>query len=173
MCRTGPTSSSAAAPTPPSSSSMPSGPTITSTLRMVTCCPGSSTRCTWQEQRLSPVDGGDTGKPRRQFIFSVDLTWPFNWVLREYNQVIIIPLGEEEDEVSIQELPGLCWRPGTSMGRSLLIQRNQTGSFRRPQIRQAVVLPTRPRVHFLQVSVKETCAFSPTTKSRPENEVQW
>lgn len=47
---------------------------------------------------------GGTGKPRRQFILSVDLTWLFNWVLREYNQVeTIILLGEEEDEVSIQE----------------------------------------------------------------------
>lgn len=86
---------------------------------------------------------GGTGKPRRQFIFLVDLTWLFNWVLREYNQVeTIILLGEEEDEVSIQEWPGLCWKPGTSIGRSLLIQPNQTGSFRRPRIRQAVVLHT-------------------------------
>ncbi|XP_034524621.1 GDP-L-fucose synthase isoform X2 [Ailuropoda melanoleuca] len=45
-----------------------------------------------------------TGKPRRQFIYSLDLARLFIWVLREYNEVepIILSVGEE-DEVSIQE----------------------------------------------------------------------
>ncbi|MEE6462954.1 hypothetical protein FKM82_005710 [Ascaphus truei] len=45
-----------------------------------------------------------TGKPRRQFIYSLDLARLFIWVLREYEEVdpIILSVGEE-DEVSIKE----------------------------------------------------------------------
>uniref|UniRef100_A0A8C5QID8 GDP-L-fucose synthase n=1 Tax=Leptobrachium leishanense TaxID=445787 RepID=A0A8C5QID8_9ANUR len=45
-----------------------------------------------------------TGKPRRQFIYSLDLARLFLWVLREYDEVdpIILSVGEE-DEVSIKE----------------------------------------------------------------------
>nr|XP_036879107.1 GDP-L-fucose synthase isoform X2 [Manis javanica] len=45
-----------------------------------------------------------TGKPRRQFIYSLDLARLFLWVLREYREVepVILSVGEE-DEVSIQE----------------------------------------------------------------------
>lgn len=45
-----------------------------------------------------------TGKPRRQFIYSLDLARLFIWVLREYSEVepIILSVGEE-DEVSIKE----------------------------------------------------------------------
>lgn len=44
---TGPTSSSMAALSPLSSPLTSLGPTTTSTLRTATCCPASSTRCTW------------------------------------------------------------------------------------------------------------------------------
>ncbi|KAG5278177.1 hypothetical protein AALO_G00096050 [Alosa alosa] len=45
-----------------------------------------------------------SGKPRRQFIYSLDLARLFLWVLREYNEVepIILSVGEE-DELSIKE----------------------------------------------------------------------
>ncbi|CAJ0960186.1 unnamed protein product [Ranitomeya imitator] len=45
-----------------------------------------------------------SGKPRRQFIYSLDLARLFIWVLREYDEVdpIILSVGEE-DEVSIKE----------------------------------------------------------------------
>ncbi|KAM4028680.1 GDP-L-fucose synthase-like [Anomaloglossus baeobatrachus] len=45
-----------------------------------------------------------TGKPRRQFIYSLDLARLFLWVLRQYDEVdpIILSVGEE-DEVSIKE----------------------------------------------------------------------
>lgn len=45
-----------------------------------------------------------TGKPRRQFIYSLDLAKLFIWVLREYDEIdpIILSVGEE-DEVSIKE----------------------------------------------------------------------
>ncbi|XP_034035249.1 GDP-L-fucose synthase-like [Thalassophryne amazonica] len=45
-----------------------------------------------------------TGKPRRQFIYSLDLARLILWVLRDYDEVepIILSVGEE-DEVSIKE----------------------------------------------------------------------
>uniref|UniRef100_A0A4W2HAD4 GDP-L-fucose synthase n=1 Tax=Bos indicus x Bos taurus TaxID=30522 RepID=A0A4W2HAD4_BOBOX len=45
-----------------------------------------------------------TGRPRRQFIYSLDLARLFIWALREYDEVepIILSVGEE-DEVSVQE----------------------------------------------------------------------
>ncbi|KAK9754195.1 NAD dependent epimerase/dehydratase family [Popillia japonica] len=55
--------------------------------------------------------GGDTftvlgsGKPLRQFIYSLDLAKLFIWVLREYNEVDPIILSvDEEAEVSIKDL---------------------------------------------------------------------
>ncbi|XP_063307049.1 GDP-L-fucose synthase [Pelobates fuscus] len=52
----------------------------------------------------TPLSIWGTGKPRRQFIYSLDLARLFIWVLREYNEVdpIILSVGEE-DEVSIKE----------------------------------------------------------------------
>nr|CAI5828239.1 unnamed protein product [Callosobruchus analis] len=56
-------------------------------------------------------NGGDTftvmgtGKPLRQFIYSLDLAKLFLWVLREYNEVEPVILSVDEDsEVSIKEL---------------------------------------------------------------------
>uniref|UniRef100_A0A2K5DSN5 GDP-L-fucose synthase n=1 Tax=Aotus nancymaae TaxID=37293 RepID=A0A2K5DSN5_AOTNA len=45
-----------------------------------------------------------TGKPRRQFIYSLDLAQLFIWVRREYSEVepIILSVGEK-DEISIRE----------------------------------------------------------------------
>ncbi|KRT80742.1 epimerase [Oryctes borbonicus] len=46
-----------------------------------------------------------TGKPLRQFIYSLDLAKLFIWVLREYNEVDPIILSvDEESEVSIRDL---------------------------------------------------------------------
>lgn len=46
-----------------------------------------------------------TGKPLRQFIYSLDLAKLVVWALREYNEVdpIILSVGEE-DEVSIKDV---------------------------------------------------------------------
>ncbi|VEN63246.1 unnamed protein product [Callosobruchus maculatus] len=56
-------------------------------------------------------NGGDTftvmgtGKPLRQFIYSLDLAKLFLWVLREYNEIEPIVLSVDEDsEVSIKDL---------------------------------------------------------------------
>uniref|UniRef100_A0A8V0Y0T3 GDP-L-fucose synthase n=1 Tax=Gallus gallus TaxID=9031 RepID=A0A8V0Y0T3_CHICK len=56
------------------------------------------------KQNGSALTVWGTGKPRRQFIYSLDLARLFVWVLREYEEVepIILSVGEE-DEVSIRE----------------------------------------------------------------------
>ncbi|XP_075067702.1 GDP-L-fucose synthase-like isoform X3 [Mixophyes fleayi] len=56
------------------------------------------------KQNATALSIWGTGKPRRQFIYSLDLARLFIWVLREYNEVepIILSVGEE-DEVSIKE----------------------------------------------------------------------
>jgi len=49
-----------------------------------------------------------TGKPRRQFIYSLDLAKLMLWTLREYNEIDPIILSvDEEDEVSILEVSQL------------------------------------------------------------------
>ncbi|XP_069771061.1 GDP-L-fucose synthase [Narcine bancroftii] len=52
----------------------------------------------------TPLVVWGSGKPRRQFIYSLDLARLFIWVLREYEEIepIILSVGEEE-EVSIKE----------------------------------------------------------------------
>ncbi|XP_073650447.1 GDP-L-fucose synthase isoform X1 [Tursiops truncatus] len=57
------------------------------------------------KSRGSALTVWGTGRPRRQFIYSLDLARLFIWVLREYDEVepIILSVGEE-DEVSIQEV---------------------------------------------------------------------
>ncbi|XP_066533104.1 GDP-L-fucose synthase-like [Hoplias malabaricus] len=52
----------------------------------------------------TPLQVWGSGRPLRQFIYSLDLARLFLWVLREYNEVepIILSVGEE-DEVSIKQ----------------------------------------------------------------------
>ncbi|KAK8378759.1 hypothetical protein O3P69_009461 [Scylla paramamosain] len=53
----------------------------------------------------TPFTVWGTGKPRRQFIYSLDLARLMIWVTREYEEISPIILSvDEEDEVSIKEL---------------------------------------------------------------------
>lgn len=56
------------------------------------------------KQNNTPFVVWGSGKPLRQFIYSIDLAKLMLWVLREYNEIdpIILSVGEE-DEVSIKE----------------------------------------------------------------------
>ena len=56
------------------------------------------------KQTEKPLIVFGSGKPLRQFIFSIDLARLFIWALREYEEVdpIILSVGEE-DEVSISD----------------------------------------------------------------------
>lgn len=67
--------------------------------------PGLMHKCYLAKQNNEDFVIWGTGKPLRQFIYSVDLGRLFLWVLRQYDSVdpIILSVGEE-DEVSIKEV---------------------------------------------------------------------
>ena len=73
--------------------------------------PGLMHKCLLAKRRhdagdmSNPLIVSGTGKPLRQFIFSLDLARLMIWVLREYNEVEPIILSvPEEDEVSIADV---------------------------------------------------------------------
>ncbi|XP_032079205.1 GDP-L-fucose synthase isoform X2 [Thamnophis elegans] len=73
-----------------------------------------------------------TGKPRRQFIYSLDLARLFVWVLREYNEIepIILSVGEEE-EVSIREAAECIRRAMDFKGQLLFDESKSDGQFKK------------------------------------------
>ncbi|KAF6101526.1 hypothetical protein HJG60_019683 [Phyllostomus discolor] len=167
--------SSTAAPSPPSSPPTSSGPTTTSTSRTATCCPASSTRCTWPSVSARrparwpgrPPGGGSaltvwgTGKPRRQFIYSLDLARLFLWVLREYNEVepIILSVGEE-DEVSIREAAEAVVEAMDFRGEITFDTTKSDGQFKKTASNRKLraYLPEFRFTPFKQ-AVKETCTW--------------
>lgn len=104
-------------------------PMTTSTLKTVTWCRGWSTRRTWQRVRDvfiflkglrashvlvnvcvfvcfveegKPLQVWGSGRPLRQFIYSLDLARLFLWVLREYDEVEPIILSGTQPVNSLQ-----------------------------------------------------------------------
>ncbi|XP_063155800.1 GDP-L-fucose synthase isoform X3 [Candoia aspera] len=73
-----------------------------------------------------------TGKPRRQFIYSLDLARLFIWVLREYNEIepIILSVGEEE-EVSIREAAECIANAMDFKGQLLFDESKSDGQFKK------------------------------------------
>ncbi|XP_026543508.1 GDP-L-fucose synthase [Notechis scutatus] len=73
-----------------------------------------------------------TGKPRRQFIYSLDLARLFVWVLREYNEIepIILSVGEEE-EVSIREAAECIAKAMDFKGQLLFDESKSDGQFKK------------------------------------------
>ncbi|XP_058030365.1 GDP-L-fucose synthase isoform X3 [Ahaetulla prasina] len=73
-----------------------------------------------------------TGKPRRQFIYSLDLARLFIWVLREYNEIdpIILSVGEEE-EVSIREAAECIAKAMDFKGQLLFDESKSDGQFKK------------------------------------------
>uniref|UniRef100_A0A8C6XM27 GDP-L-fucose synthase n=1 Tax=Naja naja TaxID=35670 RepID=A0A8C6XM27_NAJNA len=73
-----------------------------------------------------------TGKPRRQFIYSLDLARLFVWVLREYKEIepIILSVGEEE-EVSIREAAECIAKAMDFKGQLLFDESRSDGQFKK------------------------------------------
>ncbi|XP_028634674.1 GDP-L-fucose synthase isoform X1 [Grammomys surdaster] len=168
----GPTSSSTAVPSLLSSLPMSLGLMTTSTSKMATCCPASSIRCTWPRVsaavRHTPGPGNGsaltvwgTGKPRRQFIYSLDLARLFIWVLREYNEVepIILSVGEE-DEVSIKEAAEAVVEAMDFSGEVTFDSTKADGQYKKTASNGKLrsYLPDFRFTPFKQ-AVKETCAW--------------
>ncbi|NXS43654.1 FCL synthase, partial [Balaeniceps rex] len=102
-----------------------------------------------------------TGKPRRQFIYSLDLARLFLWVLREYDEVepIILSVGEE-DEVSIREAAEAIVEAMDFRGELLFDTTKADGQFKKTASNAKLrhYLPGFQFTPFRQ-AVKETCAW--------------
>uniref|UniRef100_A0A8D0BV26 GDP-L-fucose synthase n=1 Tax=Salvator merianae TaxID=96440 RepID=A0A8D0BV26_SALMN len=100
-----------------------------------------------------------TGKPRRQFIYSLDLARLFLWVLREYEEVepIILSVGEE-DEVSIREAAECVVRAMDFKGELQFDTAKSDGQFKKTASNRKLkqYLPDFQFTPFEQ-AVKETC----------------
>lgn len=102
-----------------------------------------------------------TGKPRRQFIYSLDLARLFLWVLREYDEVepIILSVGEE-DEVSIKEAAETIVEAMDFRGELVFDVTKSDGQFKKTASNGKLrrYLPGFQFTPFRQ-AVKETCAW--------------
>ncbi|XP_049710147.1 GDP-L-fucose synthase isoform X2 [Elephas maximus indicus] len=102
-----------------------------------------------------------TGKPRRQFIYSLDLARLFLWVLREYSQVepIILSVGEEE-EVSIKEAAEAVAEAMDFHGEVIFDTTKSDGQFKKTASNSKLraYLPDFQFTPFKQ-AVKETCTW--------------
>ncbi|XP_064255632.1 GDP-L-fucose synthase [Passer domesticus] len=102
-----------------------------------------------------------TGKPRRQFIYSLDLARLFLWVLREYDEVepIILSVGEE-DEVSIQEAAEAIAEAMEFRGELIFDTTKSDGQFKKTAS-NAKLRRYLPGFQFtpFRKAVKETCAW--------------
>ncbi|XP_053834285.1 GDP-L-fucose synthase isoform X4 [Vidua macroura] len=102
-----------------------------------------------------------TGKPRRQFIYSLDLARLFLWVLREYDEVepIILSVGEE-DEVSIQEAAEAIAEAMEFRGELVFDATKSDGQFKKTAS-NAKLRRYLPGFQFtpFRKAVKETCAW--------------
>ncbi|XP_015994716.2 GDP-L-fucose synthase isoform X1 [Rousettus aegyptiacus] len=102
-----------------------------------------------------------TGRPRRQFIYSLDLARLFIWVLREYSEVepIILSVGEE-DEVSIQEAAEAVAEAMDFHGDITFDTSKSDGQFKKTASngKLRAYLPDFRFTPFKQ-AVKETCAW--------------
>ncbi|XP_062987261.1 GDP-L-fucose synthase isoform X1 [Elgaria multicarinata webbii] len=100
-----------------------------------------------------------TGKPRRQFIYSLDLARLFLWVLREYEEVepIILSVGEE-DEVSIREAAECIVGAMDFKGELLFDTTKSDGQFKKTASNSKLkrYLPDFKFTPF-ERAVKETC----------------
>ncbi|KAL2308591.1 hypothetical protein Nmel_001643 [Mimus melanotis] len=102
-----------------------------------------------------------TGKPRRQFIYSLDLARLFLWVLREYDEVepIILSVGEE-DEVSIREAAEAVAEAMEFRGELVFDTTKSDGQFKKTAS-NAKLRRYLPGFQFtpFKKAVKETCAW--------------
>lgn len=102
-----------------------------------------------------------SGKPRRQFIYSLDLARLFIWVLREYNEVepIILSVGEE-DEVSIKEAAEAVVEAMDFSGEVTFDSTKSDGQYKKTASNGKLrsYLPDFCFTPFKQ-AVKETCAW--------------
>ncbi|XP_046844817.1 GDP-L-fucose synthase-like [Xenia sp. Carnegie-2017] len=105
-----------------------------------------------------------TGKPRRQFIYSLDLARLMIWVLRDYNEVspIILSVGEE-DEVSIKDAVEMIVEAMNFKGELTYDTSKSDGQFKKTAS-NAKLRKYRPDFKFtdFKQALQETCEWFET-----------
>ncbi|XP_028660091.1 GDP-L-fucose synthase isoform X1 [Erpetoichthys calabaricus] len=109
----------------------------------------------------TPLIVWGSGKPLRQFIYSLDLARLFIWVLREYPEIdpIILSVGEE-DEVSIREAAESIVEAMGFEGQVIFDVTKSDGQFKKTASNKKLC-KYRPAFEFtsFQQAVKETCRW--------------
>ncbi|EJU01426.1 epimerase-domain-containing protein [Dacryopinax primogenitus] len=95
--------------------------------------PGLMHKCYLAKKNGTPFIVSGTGKPLRQFIYSLDLAKLFIWMLREYDSVepLILSVGEDE-EISIKEVADAIVREMGFTGEYRFDTTKSDGQFRKP-----------------------------------------
>jgi len=90
-------------------------------------------KCYLAKKNNTPFVVSGTGKPLRQFIYSVDLAKLFIWQLREYDDVepVILSVGEDE-EVSIKQVTDAIVKAMGFEGDYSFDTTRADGQFRKP-----------------------------------------
>ncbi|XP_031557552.1 GDP-L-fucose synthase-like [Actinia tenebrosa] len=123
--------------------------------------PGLIHKCYIAMKKDEPLIVWGTGKPRRQFIYSLDLARLMIWVLREYNEIdpIILSVSEEE-EISIKEVAGLVAK-GMGMTKDLVFDTSKSdGQFKKTASNEKLK-KLRPDFKFTDpsIAIKESCQW--------------
>jgi GDP-L-fucose synthase len=102
-----------------------------------------------------------TGKPLRQFIYSLDLARLFVWVIREYEEVDPIILSvDESDEISIADVAKHVLEAFEFKGRVVYLTDKADGQFKKTAS-NAKLRKYLPDFQFtpIQTAVQETVAW--------------
>ncbi|XP_032230640.2 GDP-L-fucose synthase [Nematostella vectensis] len=123
--------------------------------------PGLIHKCYLAMKEDKPLIVWGTGKPRRQFIYSLDLARLMIWVLRDYNEIdpIILSVSEEE-EVSIKEVAEMVAK-GMGMKKELVLDTTKSdGQFKKTASNEKLK-KLRPDFKFTdpQQAIKESCEW--------------
>ncbi|CAB4036110.1 GDP-L-fucose synthase-like [Paramuricea clavata] len=123
--------------------------------------PGLINKIYHAKKEGKPFEVWGTGKPRRQFIYSLDLARLMIWVLREYNETspIILSVGEE-DEVSIKEAVEMIVEAMEFKGELTYDTTKSDGQFKKTAS-NAKLRKYRPDFKFTDIkqALRETCQW--------------
>ncbi|XP_062900669.1 GDP-L-fucose synthase [Mobula hypostoma] len=123
--------------------------------------PGLIHKAYLAQKNNTPLVVWGSGKPRRQFIYSLDLARLIIWVLREYQEIepIILSVGEEE-EVSIKEAAESIVSAMGFKGEVIFDTSKSDGQFKKTASNSKLrkYLPDFQFTPFSQ-AIKETCEW--------------
>jgi len=120
-----------------------------------------STSAILRKKNKTPFVVSGTGKPLRQFIYSIDLAKLFIWQLREYDDVepVILSVGEDE-EISIKQVTDAIVKAIGFEGDYSFDTTRADGQFRKPAS-NAKLLGLIGKFQFtpFEIALEETVAW--------------